>query len=161
MKQMLVFGLCLVPVWSCKMHRCYKDSELVEAAQRKLRSHYPQPPEPAAAAMAAAAQPGSPVSCPVALFPQRAPEHVHDRLVPMKDHFPPSYAAAQCLCSGCVLVQAGGPPVESHDYNSNVITQSRVFLKKELCDDGERYHLKPVAVKVAVGCTCTRPKSYN
>lgn len=83
------------------------------------------------------------------------------RRVTKEDHFPSSYSEAQCLCSGCVLIQNNKNPVESHDYNSHPVTQSRVFLKRELCDDGRRYYLKPVTVKVAVGCTCTRAKSYN
>ncbi|XP_034389983.1 interleukin-17C [Cyclopterus lumpus] len=163
MKQILIVGLCLVPVWACKMNRCYDDSELVEAAQKKLRSHYPQPLE------LATPQPDSEASCPVALFPQQAPEHIRDRslspwryvLVTKKDHFPSSYVEAQCLCSGCILIQGNRPPVESHNYNSYPVIQSRVFLKKELCGDKKTYYLKPVAVKVAVGCTCTRANSYT
>ncbi|XP_037306704.1 interleukin-17C [Pungitius pungitius] len=164
MKQILIFGLCLMPVWTCRMNRCYDVHELHRAAERKLRSHYPQPQESFAAAMS-----NSSASCPVALFPQQPPQHIRDRSlspwryvrVTKEDHFPSSYSEAQCLCSGCVLIQDNRPPVESHDYNSYPVTQSRVFLKRELCDDGRRYYLKPVTVKVAVGCTCTRAKSYN
>ncbi|KAK9517315.1 hypothetical protein VZT92_025198 [Zoarces viviparus] len=164
MKQILIFGLCLVPVWTCRMNRCYDDSELSEAAERKLRNHYPQSLE-----LPTAAAPDSPAPCPVALFPQQPPQHIRDRslspwryvLVTKKDHFPSTYAEAQCLCSGCVLIQDNKPPVESHDYNSYPVMQSRVFLRRELCQDGKKYHLKPVTVKVAVGCTCTRANTYN
>ncbi|AWP09010.1 putative interleukin-17C [Scophthalmus maximus] len=78
------------------------------------------------------------------------------RLRTNKDHFPSTYAEAQCLCSGCILVQGNNPPTESHDYVSVPIRQSRVFLRRELCSDGEQYHLKPVTVDVVVGCTCAR-----
>ena len=77
----------------------------------------------------------------------------------MKDHFPSTYAEAQCLCSGCILIQGKNPPSESLDYNSVPVLQSRVFLRRELCSDGKKYHLKPVTVEVAVGCTCARVKS--
>ncbi|KAF3854265.1 hypothetical protein F7725_022320, partial [Dissostichus mawsoni] len=35
----------------------------------------------------------------------------------MEDHFPSTYTRAQCLCTGCVLIQ-NSMLVESHDYNS-------------------------------------------
>ncbi|XP_037622040.1 interleukin-17C [Sebastes umbrosus] len=161
MKQILIFGLIVSPVWSFGMPRCYEEQELNLAAERKLRSHYPQPPEPAHAA-----EPDSAASCPVELF-QQPPQHIYDRslspwryvLVTKEDHFPSTYAEAQCQCSGCVLIQDNKRPVESFDYNSVPIKQSRVFLKRELCEDGKTYYLKPVSVKVAVGCTCARAKS--
>ncbi|XP_068459888.1 interleukin-17C [Clinocottus analis] len=164
MKQILIFSLCLVSVWTCRMKHCCDESELAKAAERKLESHYPQPQE----LVPAAQEPGSPPSCPVALFAQQTPAHLSNRsLSPwryvrrtMKDHFPSSYAEAQCLCFGCVLIQDNKPPVENHNYNSVPVIQSRVFLKKEPCSDGEKYYLKPVSVKVAVGCTCARP-AYN
>nr|XP_046251321.1 interleukin-17C [Scatophagus argus] len=170
MNKILIFGLFLVPVWTCKMNRCYEEHELSEAAQRKLRSHYPQKPEPSVAAA-----PDSPASCPVALYQQQPPQHLSGRslspwryvLITMKDHFPSTYAEAQCLCSGCILLQDNSGqetrplPVESHDYNSVPVKQSRVFLKRELCSDGKTYHLKPVSVEVAVGCTCARAKTSS
>ncbi|GAA6224614.1 interleukin-17F-like, partial [Lates japonicus] len=163
MKQVLIFGLFLVPVWTCnmtRMHRCYDEHELSEAAERKLRTHYPQPPESSPAAAE-----DSPVSCPVAFYGQQKPQALRDRsLSPWRyilrtkpDHFPSTYTEAQCLCAGCILIQDKKPPVESHDYNSVPIEQSRVFLKRELCCDGKKYHLKPVTVKVAVGCACAVP----
>lgn len=77
------------------------------------------------------------------------------RLVEKKDHFPSTYAEAQCLCTGCILIQGKNPPQESHDYNSRAIMQSRVFLKKERCScSDDKYCLKPVSIEVAVGCTC-------
>ncbi|XP_039988102.1 LOW QUALITY PROTEIN: interleukin-17C [Xiphias gladius] len=162
-KQVIIFGLFLVPIWTSKTNRCYDYDELNEAAERKLRAHYPQPPEPSPTEAA-----DSPASCPVAFYQQQRPQHISDRslspwryiLITKKDHFPPTYAEAQCLCSGCILIQDMNPPVESHDYNSVPIKQSRVFLKRELCNDGKKYHLKPVTVKVAVGCTCARVTSF-
>lgn len=79
----------------------------------------------------------------------------------MKDHFPSAYSEAECLCSGCILIQdqpsKGRLPVENHSYNSVPIVQSRVFLKRELCSDGVKFRLTPVSQNVAVGCTCVRP----
>ncbi|XP_028442182.1 interleukin-17F-like [Perca flavescens] len=161
MKEILIFGLLLVPVWT----KCYQDDrELQEAAERKLMTRYPQPAEPPATAA-----PDSPASCPVEHFPQKSPQHLHDRslspwryvLVTKKDHFPSTYAEAQCLFSGCVLIQNKSLQMESHDYNSHPVTQSRVFLKKEPCDGGKKYHLKPVTVKVTVGCTCVRANTSS
>nr|QRW33324.1 Interleckin-17C [Lateolabrax maculatus]UBR18740.1 interleukin 17C [Lateolabrax maculatus] len=167
MKQILIFGLILVPVWTCKMNRCYDVHELSEAVERKLRSHYPQPPEPSATAA-----PESPAVCPEELYQQQTLQHIRSRSlspwryirVTKKDHFPSTYAEAQCLCSGCILIPDKSVqklPVESHNYNSVPIKQSRVFLKRELCSDGKKYHLKPVTVEVAVGCTCARVKTSS
>ncbi|XP_071343801.1 interleukin-17C [Trachinotus anak] len=163
MKQVVIFLLLLVPGWGCKMNRCYEDEkELQEAAERKLRSHYLQPPEPARAEAAHSA-----ASCPVDLYQQLPQQADSDRSVsPWRyvhvtktDHFPSTYAEAQCLCSGCILIQGRNPPQESHDYNSLPIKQSRVFLKRELCSDGKKYTLRPVTVEVTVGCTCVRAKT--
>uniref|UniRef100_A0A8D3DH42 Interleukin 17C n=1 Tax=Scophthalmus maximus TaxID=52904 RepID=A0A8D3DH42_SCOMX len=158
----LILALVLAPAWTCKMHRCFSERELQDAAEKRLRSHYPQPAEPSAAAASASAS--SPASCPVELYRHQPPQQVSDRsaspwryvLRTNKDHFPSTYAEAQCLCSGCILVQGNNPPTESHDYVSVPIRQSRVFLRRELCSDGEQYHLKPVTVDVVVGCTCAR-----
>ncbi|XP_019968484.2 interleukin-17C [Paralichthys olivaceus] len=161
---MLMLGLTLLlsPVWSCKMNRCFEEQDLDEAAEKKLRTHYPRPLDVSPAAAAAA---DSPASCPVELYQQR-PVELSDRSVSpwryvtrtMKDHFPVSYSEAQCLCSGCILIQGKNPPTESHNYNSVAVLQSRVFLRRELCSDGKKYYLRPVTVEVAVGCTCIR---YN
>lgn len=88
----------------------------------------------------------------------------HFRLRSMKDHFPSTYSEAECLCSGCILIQnqpgRGRVPVENFSYNSVPIMQSRVFLKRELCSDSSnKYRLTPVSQDVAVGCTCVRPTS--
>lgn len=72
--QILIFGIFLVPVLTCKMHRCYEDHELSEAVERKLRSHYPQPQDPAPAAAR-----DSPAACPVALYQQQAAEQLSGR----------------------------------------------------------------------------------
>ncbi|XP_070828956.1 interleukin-17C [Chaetodon trifascialis] len=168
-KQILIFGL-LVHVRTCSGNRCYDDRELSEAANRKLTSRYQQPPD-----LAPAAAPDSPASCPVALYQQQPPQHISGRslspwryvLVTLKDHYPSTYAEAQCLCSGCILIQDNSGPektplsVESFDYNSVPIKQSRVFLKREPCRDGKKYRLKPVTLEVAVGCTCARVKTSS
>ncbi|XP_029379636.1 interleukin-17C [Echeneis naucrates] len=158
MKQVAIF-LFLVPVLACRKNRCYSQPKLSEVAERKLRSHYPQPPEPSLPAAA-----DSPASCPVELYQQQVPQHISGRslspwryvLVSKEDHFPSTYAEAECLCSGCILIRDKNPPQESHDYNSIPIKQSRVFLKRERCDNGDEYYLRPVTVEVKVGCTCVR-----
>ncbi|KAM3610134.1 uncharacterized protein V6R79_025896 [Siganus canaliculatus] len=159
MRQILILTLLVVPVWpSDSMPRCYEDHELNKAAERKLRSHYPQPIDPLPA--------DTPDSCPVDLYRHAQPTHVKDRslspwryvVVKKEDHFPSTYTEAKCLCSGCILIQDYSGPVESPDFNSVEVKQSRVFLKKELCSDGKKYSLKPVSVEVVVGCTCARPR---
>ncbi|XP_035521438.1 interleukin-17C [Morone saxatilis] len=162
MKQILIFGLFLVPVWTSK---CYEERELTEAAERKLQNRFPQPADPLTTATS-----GSPASCPVELYQTQPPprdysgrslspwRYIH---VTKEDHFPTTYAEAQCLCSGCILFQDNSQhPEHSLSYNSVPLTQKRVFLKRELCSDGnekvKRYQLKPVNVEVAVGCTCVR-----
>ncbi|CAB1460290.1 unnamed protein product [Pleuronectes platessa] len=161
----LLLGLTLLlsSVWRCSTSRCLNDTELVKAAEKRLVTHYSHlldvGPEAAVAA-------DSPASCPVQLYNQR-PVELSDRSVspwryvrkPMTDHFPSMYSEAQCLCSGCILIQGQNPPKESLDYNSVPVLQSRVFLKRELCSGGGEYRLKPVTVDVAVGCTCARVKS--
>ncbi|XP_026167847.1 interleukin-17C [Mastacembelus armatus] len=166
-KQVLIFTLFLVPAWTCKINRCCDEQEVREAAERKLRNHFPQTPDPSPAVADTAA------SCPVELYQYQPPEELRQRslspwryvLVTKEDHFPSTYAEAQCLCSGCIVIQEkndGSPVVrESHDYNSVPIMQSRVFLKRERCEDGKTYHLKPVSVNVAVGCTCARVKTSS
>ncbi|XP_060932400.1 interleukin-17C [Limanda limanda] len=161
-QMLLGLTLLLCSVWRCEMNRCFEDlDQEKEAAEKRLRTHFPHPLE--VAPEAAAAEEDSPVSCPV--YGQR-PVELRDRsLSPwryvrraMKDHYPPMYAEAQCLCSGCILIQGKNSPKETSDYNSVPVLQNRVFLKRELCPDGKRYHLKPVNVQVAVGCTCARVK---
>lgn len=86
-------------------------------------------------------------------------------MVTNEDYFPSTYVEAQCLCSGCIVLPDGSsnhmPPTENHNYNSVAIRQSRVFLRRELCRDGQRYRLRPETLQVAVGCTCVRPKSVD
>lgn len=69
---MLAFLVASVP--ACKMNRCYDDGELREAAERKLRSHYPQPPDPLPTA-----DPDSPPSCPVDQFRSLARDNTNER----------------------------------------------------------------------------------
>ncbi|XP_069575533.1 interleukin-17C [Brachyistius frenatus] len=162
MKQILFFALLLVPAWTCKMFRCYNDTELTGAAERKLRSHYPQPAEPSPTAARHVT-----LSCPVAQL-SSASTAVRDRSLspwtyvqqPVPDHFPSSYTKAVCLCAGCIQIGEDGV-VESHDYNSAEVVQDRVFLKRELCSDGGSYSLRPVSIKVVVGCTCVRASSAS
>uniref|UniRef100_A0A3Q3JYH8 Uncharacterized protein n=1 Tax=Monopterus albus TaxID=43700 RepID=A0A3Q3JYH8_MONAL len=145
--KILIFGLFLVPLCTS---RCYNDQELSLVAKRKLSRHYPQPPEPPAETA------GPKPSCPVEHY---SPSQ--ELLTPCRiDYFPSSYAEAQCLCSGCILIQGTNHQVvESNDYNSKEIKQNRVFLKKERCRGGKTYKLTRVSVEVAVGCTCARPST--
>lgn len=66
--QIVILALLAASVSACKMNRCYDDGELSDAAERKLRSHYHQPPDPVPAA-----DPDSPASCPVELYRYLAP----------------------------------------------------------------------------------------
>ncbi|XP_071403141.1 interleukin-17C [Centroberyx affinis] len=153
--QILLFGLLFVPVLTSKFP-CYEEQDLEEKAQRKLNSHYPQPPEPARLSQS---QADAPV-CPVELYQQSV--DISDRsLSPWRyiydtkeDRFPRTFAVAQCLCEGCIMRKE-----ENMDYNSVPITQSRVVLKKELCEDGRTYRLVPVSESVVVGCTCVKAKT--
>ncbi|TMS05301.1 interleukin-17C [Larimichthys crocea] len=171
LKQILIFGLLTASVWTEKMYRCYDEHELDDAAERKLRTHYPQ----AADTLPAQAS-DTPAGCPVALFQQATPNQLSHRSVSpwryilktLNGHFPSTYTEAQCLCSGCILIKDPDSdpdktplPVESYDYNSVPIKQSKVFLKRELCSDGKKYYLKPVTLDVAVGCTCARVKTTS
>lgn len=73
-QQFLTFALLLVSACTCASNRCYFEHELSEAANRKLRSHYPQPAEPSPAAAA-----GSSYTCPVRLYQQQLPPHLSGR----------------------------------------------------------------------------------
>ncbi|XP_047452948.1 interleukin-17C [Mugil cephalus] len=163
MKQILLFVLLLVPVWTCHEHRCLNETRLREVAQKKLESRFRQPLDPSPTA-----DPGSPLSCPVELYRQRQPlPGLRNRslspwryvTVTDEDLFPPSYVKAECLCSGCIQVRGDGSVKQSFDFNSVEIKQSRVFLRRERCCGGDTYTLKPVSVDVAVGCTCARATS--
>ncbi|XP_041651124.1 interleukin-17C [Cheilinus undulatus] len=167
LKQILIFGMFfLVPV---SLH-CMREDRVAEAAEKKLGMLVP---EGDAVETEAA---GEPPACPVELYRRYAPQNLSSRslspwryvLRTMPDYFPSSYYEAQCLCEGCILIE-NGPDREkrlvlSDDYNSVPIYQTRRFLRKELCDNREireneeTYRLRPVSVKVAVGCTCVRPR---
>ncbi|XP_029909237.1 interleukin-17C [Myripristis murdjan] len=155
MIQILLVGFLLVPVLTSNLP-CFNEDELEDKASRKL-SRYHQPLDLSAVLPSEA---GTPV-CPVDLYPQSAGPN--DRsLSPWryirdtdKDRFPPTIAVAQCLCEGCITSKGK----EDMDYNSYLIEQSRVVLRKELCDDGKKYRLVPDSVKVGVGCTCLKSKS--
>ncbi|XP_034031531.1 interleukin-17C [Thalassophryne amazonica] len=156
--QILLCALVLAPVLTSKLP-CHDEHELEERAERKLKTHYPQPPQPAHLTA-----PEKPLTCPLDQY-----HHTELRgrslspwtyvLRTMKDHFPPTVAEAQCLCRGCIITSDSNELVESHDYNSALIRQSRVFLKRELCEDGKKYRLVPVTEQVGVGCTCARPNT--
>ncbi|XP_072241407.1 interleukin-17C [Leuresthes tenuis] len=157
--------LCLVPVWTCMINseRCCDEETLQRTAKKKLGSLYPQPPEPASVADASA-----PATCPLELYQKMLllPEIKDRSLSPWRyitvtkpNHFPHTYVEAECLCQGCILVHENGSVEESHDYNSAVITQTRVFLKRVPCSNGTTYRLMPVSEQVAVGCTCVKYKS--
>ncbi|XP_074534423.1 interleukin-17C [Halichoeres trimaculatus] len=161
-KQVLIFGLfLLVPVFT---YQCFEERELKTAAERRLRNHFQQALDPAFKEVAA--------SCPLELYRKHQPQGKNERsLSPWRyvnrtrpDYFPSSYAEAECLCSGCILIEnkENGDQglVLSADYNSSPVTQTRMFLKRELCtgEDGPKYHLKPEYLEVTVGCTCVRPR---
>ncbi|XP_057691904.1 interleukin-17C [Corythoichthys intestinalis] len=163
MAQVLVaVALLLGSAWTVNVNRCYEESELSKAADRKLASHYPQPKEPR---MVVAHD--SPYECPLDLYVNHW--NLEDRsLSPwryvrrtMKDHYPDTYVEAQCLCSGCIMIKNKGTPELNHDYNSVTVNQTRVFLKREPCIDSGMYYLKPVSVEVSVGCTCAAPRIYS
>ncbi|XP_061139749.1 interleukin-17C [Syngnathus typhle] len=152
-----VVALLVGLAWSSNLNGCYEEGEVRNVALRKLASHYPQPKEvedPPAH--------DSPAECPLELYSRGglekrslSPWRYVSKL--MKDHYPPTYVEAQCLCSGCIVINSTGRAEMTHDYNSAPVNQTRVFLKQERCNDGKRYYLKPVSVVVTVGCTCARP----
>lgn len=72
--QIVILAVLVASVSAYKMNHCYDDDELSEAAERKLRSHYHQPPDPVPAA-----DPDSPSSCPVELYRFLAPQEVSGR----------------------------------------------------------------------------------
>ncbi|XP_063729869.1 interleukin-17C [Eleginops maclovinus] len=161
-KQIFLFGLLLAPIWSFRSRRCLPEQDLREAAKKKLKERFFLE----ASGKQLEQQLDSTYSCPLKMFSQRPPTHLNGRsLSPwryvsetIEDHFPSTYSRAQCLCTGCVLIQ-NSSLVESHDYNSAYIVQSKMFLKKELCKDKKTYRLMPVRKDVPVGCTCTRANS--
>ncbi|XP_077452147.1 interleukin-17C isoform X1 [Stigmatopora argus] len=159
--------------------RCYEESELSKAANRKLASHYLQPNEPRVVVPHDA-----PYECPLDLYlhlwdledrslspwryvsadewferrPHSGRPGLKSSRKSMKDHYPDTYVEAQCLCSGCIIVKNKGPPELNNDYNSVTVNQTRVFLKREPCSDKGMYYLKPVSVTVSVACTCATPR---
>ncbi|XP_077566936.1 interleukin-17C [Stigmatopora nigra] len=163
MAQMLTLvALVLSFTRTTNANRCYEESELSKAADRKLASHYLQPIEPRVVVPHDA-----PYECPLDLYLHLWA--LEDRsLSPwryvrksMKDHYPNTYVEAQCLCSGCIMVKNKGPPELNNDYNSVTVNQTRVFLKREPCSDKGMYYLKPVSVTVSVACTCATPRVFS
>ncbi|XP_037110278.1 interleukin-17C [Syngnathus acus] len=155
---MAVVALLVGLVWSSNPNRCYEEGELSKVALRKLASHYPQPQEPEVVSAH-----DSPAECPLDLYShwdleKRSLSPWRYVWRPMKDHYPSIYVEAQCLCSGCIVINSKGRAELTHDYNSAPVNQTRVFLKRERCVDGKTYYLKPVSVVVTVGCTCARPR---
>ncbi|XP_056138582.1 interleukin-17C [Lampris incognitus] len=153
----ILFGLLFIPVSS--KSPCYDEEELQEKAERKLTTHYHQPYRPAHVH-----QPDTPAPCPVELY-RHAADISSRSLSPWRyiyetkeDRFPRTLAVAQCLCKGCIISREKSPRAESMDYNSVPLKQSRVVLRKELCEDGKKYRLVPVSEDVAIGCTCVRAK---
>lgn len=77
-----------------------------------------------------------------------------------EDRFPRQIAVAQCLCKGCIMTNGNDARVENNGYNSAPINQSRVVLRKVLCEGGEdKYRLVVERVDVPIGCTCVTPKT--
>lgn len=161
LKQILIFGLLIASVWTA----CFDEDQLIDEAKKKLRKNYHHMQSESLLPSQAS---DTPAVCPVQLYQQATADHISGRSVSpwryilkkLDDHFPATYTEAQCLCSGCILIQEDMRPVESHDYNSVPITQSKVFLKREPCSDG-KYSLKFVTLDVAVGCTCARVKTSS
>nr|XP_057931378.1 interleukin-17C [Doryrhamphus excisus] len=159
----VIVGLLLGPAWTRNIP-CYEEGELSEIANQKL-ADYPQFPGPQDVVVHDTGSSSTVDLCmnyagkPAPNDPTNARSLSPWRYVRknMEDHYPSSYVEAQCLCSGCIMMKNGAPRL-SHDYNSIPISQSRVFLKRELCSEGHGYYLKPVSVDVVVGCTCARPR---
>ncbi|XP_072290522.1 interleukin-17C [Eucyclogobius newberryi] len=157
-EQVFVFLLSLA-VCMC-VHACYDEENLENAARKKLQSHYHQPAFPTQASSA-------PSSCPLDLYEKD--KTLKGRSISpwayvqkqMPGHFPSTYYEAKCLCSGCILLDDEDEPYESSSYSSAPVIQSRLFLKRELCEghrgNGTRYSLKPVNKDVTVACTCVQP----
>ncbi|CAL8357789.1 unnamed protein product [Lota lota] len=152
-EEILVLGVLFVTVRTSSLP-CYDESQLEEKAQKKLK-HQPLGPEPKA----------TPSKCPVGLYAGLG-KSLNDRSISpwrfvyetKKDRFPSTIAVAQCLCEGCITIKhEDNTPTEDFTYNSVAITQSKLFLNKELCEDGRRYRLVPHYEPVAVGCTCAKP----
>ncbi|KAM9815358.1 interleukin-17C [Syngnathus typhle] len=154
---MAVVALLVGLAWSSNVNRCYEEGEVRNVALRKLASHYRQPEE-----VEGVPAHDSPAECPLELYShgdldKRSLSPWRYVWKPMKDHYPPRYVEAQCLCYGCIVISSNGSAEMTYDYNSAPVKQTRVFLKRERCDDGKMYYLKPVSVNVTVGCTCARP----
>lgn len=61
---------------------------------------------------------------------------------------------AKCVKSGCMINE-----VETQTYNSVEVTVSmKVFYKSQCAHDPNKYVVTAKWIKVAVGCTCVRPK---
>ncbi|XP_034541859.1 interleukin-17C [Notolabrus celidotus] len=157
-KQILIFGLFLVPVLTSP---CYEEDELQRAVDRRMRHQFQQP--------LYSSSKESPAFCPVELYNNRSQDPKDRSISPWRyvirtlpDHFPSTYSEAECLCLGCILIEDGPEadkrPVMSDAYNSVPVLQTKMFLNKRQCSDKNKYHLEPVYMKVAVGCTCVRPK---
>ncbi|XP_020496414.3 interleukin-17C [Labrus bergylta] len=159
-KKILLFGLLIVPVFTSQ---CFNESQLEEVAGRRLRRHHKQPLNPSTTK-----SPTEP-ACPVELYRNYPPRALNERsLSPWRQvirtndaYFPSTYYEAECLCSGCILIE-NSPDAEkrlimSDAYNSVPIKARTMFLKKELCKDKQTYSLTTVYEDVAVGCHCARP----
>ncbi|XP_029009792.1 interleukin-17C [Betta splendens] len=165
-KQILLLLLSLVPLCTSK---CFNEDELEEVANKKLGTLHKQPAEPRV--------PNISAGCPVGLYRRLPSVSLEDRSlspwryvhVTKEDQFPSTYVEAQCLCYGCIQIRdrhhSSPTVVETHDYNSVPIQQTRMFLRREPCLDEQgtrtKYRLTPVYEKVVVGCTCARVKTSS
>ncbi|KAM7413872.1 hypothetical protein PAMA_018934 [Pampus argenteus] len=147
----------MVPAWTCKINRCLTEDKVESEAARLLKRYNLQP-----TVTSSVPTPDSAASCPLELYQHMKPnEALNNRSlspwryvrVNKKDHYPESYVEARCLCTGCIIFQ-GNKLVESDNYNSVPVLQSKTFFKKKLCPNKKTYSLKAVSVDVAVGCTC-------
>uniref|UniRef100_A0A8C5A365 Uncharacterized protein n=1 Tax=Gadus morhua TaxID=8049 RepID=A0A8C5A365_GADMO len=152
--QVLFLGVLFVTVRTTSLP-CHEEGHLKEKA---LKRHKIQPSE-----HTERVQEETPVKCPVELYASLGKPLKDRSISPWRivyeteeGRFPETIAVAQCLCEGCILMNIEDQkPWEDYTYGSVTVKQSKRFLRKELCEDGERYRLKPYDKDVAVGCTCS------
>ncbi|KAJ3596515.1 hypothetical protein NHX12_002922 [Muraenolepis orangiensis] len=142
---------------------CWHEHQLEVKAQKKLKNLWDdQDPEPLPSSLDIPAK-----HCPVpsgGIGKQVKDRSISPwRYVYKQDphRFPHKIAVAECQCEGCITIKRGENNAPTHDmtYNSVAITQSRLVLRKELCEDRMKYRLVWHSEPVAVGCTCVRPKN--
>ncbi|XP_048828890.1 interleukin-17C [Brienomyrus brachyistius] len=67
--------------------------------------------------------------------------------------YPSGIAFAECLCDGCIINGS-----EDTSYNSVVVKQTRMVLKRTRCPQNpDRYSFESMFLDVPVACTCVIP----